>query len=57
MPSLANETVGICILLLLVNLLDFLLDLSFAPRTSLEFLNRQPKSEVLVGVFLLHVGE
>ena len=57
MPSLANETVGICILLLLVNLLDFLLDLSFTPRTSLELLNCQPKSEVLVGVFLLHVGE
>ena len=52
-----RETVGICILLLLVNLLDFLLDLSFTPRPSLELLNCQPKAEVLVGVFFLHVGE
>ena len=57
MPCQAGETVGICILLLLVNLLDFLLDLSFTPRPSLELLNGQPKAEVLVRVFLLHIGE
>ena len=53
----SRESVDICILLLLINLLDFFLDLGLAPRTSLQFLNRQPESQVFVWVFLLHVSQ
>ena len=52
-----RKTVDICILLLLVNLLDFLLDLGLTPRSSLELLNCQPESQILVRVFLLHVSQ